>query len=310
MEFHSHRVIANGLMHRVLEWRPLGTPINTIFLLHGFQDTATTWADVATHFALAGYRIFIPDLRGFGATERIGKGGYYHFFDYVFDVSDLVDHFCASQSILLIGHSMGGVIATLYNGTFPEKVEKLVLLEGLGPENIPVAQAPERVRSWIEGVRLIRMQTHELTCTLEEATRKLARTYPNIPQEILAKRALELTRSAQCTWNDDAEHADDLQRVWRFDPLHRTRSPLGFSKVRWNAHVQRITNPTLFVHGGLSGMHISDEDERIQCFSKIESIELEKAGHMMHWTQPHTLAKTLLEWVQSRTSVKLIQALE
>ena len=292
----SHSIQANGLTHRVLEWPSNKSVYDTVFLIHGFQDSAATWSDVAIELASAGYRVLAPDLRGFGDTDRIGKGGYYHFFDYIFDVADLVDHFCPSQPIVLVGHSMGGVIASLYTGTFLERIKTLVLLEGLGPEHIPVEQSPERVRVWIEGVRDIRTRDKESTFTLEEAARRLGRNHPNLKKDALVQRALELTRPLLRLQQNESKHEQDLERTWKFDPLHRTNSPLGFSKERWKAHVACIKIPTLFVHGGISGMRVSDEEERIRSFPNIQSIGLDGAGHMMHWTQPRRLAKILVDW--------------
>ncbi|MFI5300946.1 MAG: alpha/beta fold hydrolase, partial [Polyangiales bacterium] len=83
--------------------------------------------------------------------------------------------------------------------------------------------------------------------------------------------------------------------VWRFDPRHRTTSPIAFSLERWRAHVARIAAPTLIVSGGPRGFHPPDEAARVACFSKARVAELAEAGHAMHWTQPHALARLLVD---------------
>src|SRR5262249_28955082 len=69
------RVHANGLEHRVLEWKASGLPradasTGTVFLLHGYMDAAGTWDRVAPALADDGFRVLAPDLRGFGSGNR------------------------------------------------------------------------------------------------------------------------------------------------------------------------------------------------------------------------------------------------
>jgi pimeloyl-ACP methyl ester carboxylesterase len=150
----SLRVRANGLDHHVLEW-PCGTehpPRGTVLLVHGYMDAAGTWDLVAPRLATAGYRVLAPDMRGFGDGARAPEGAYYHFTDYAFDLADLVAE-ASPEPVSIVGHSMGGNIATIFSGAFPERVARFVSLEGLGPPDNPVEVGPIRVRRWIDGVR-------------------------------------------------------------------------------------------------------------------------------------------------------------
>jgi pimeloyl-ACP methyl ester carboxylesterase len=76
------------------------------------MDAAASFDLVAPALADAGLRVVAPDLRGFGESDRVAGGGYYHFPDYVADVDALLD-----GDVFVIGHSMGGTIATLLAGT-------------------------------------------------------------------------------------------------------------------------------------------------------------------------------------------------
>ena len=136
---------ANGLEHRVLEWTD-GTSDDprsarrhtTVLLLHGYMDAAGTWDLVAPTLARAGFRVLAPDMRGFGDGARAPRGSYYHFPDYVADVAALVAALAADAPLALVGPSMGGVVATLFAGAFPEKVAAVANLEGLGPPARPL----------------------------------------------------------------------------------------------------------------------------------------------------------------------------
>src|SRR5690242_21631642 len=84
----------------------------TVLLLHGYMDAGGTWDLVAPALAAAGHDVVAPDLRGFGRSDAVGPGGYYHFPDYVADVEALVREL-APERLAVVGHSMGGTVASL-----------------------------------------------------------------------------------------------------------------------------------------------------------------------------------------------------
>jgi pimeloyl-ACP methyl ester carboxylesterase len=269
-----------GLDLHVLTWGDEAK--DKVLLLHGFQDGAWSWDLVAPHLVEAGYCVIAPDLRGFGASAWVPAGGYYHFPDYVFDVAELADAL-APEPFFLVGHSMGENVATMYASTFPERVKKLALLEGVGPPAMPESMTVDRVRLWIDGVRKSR-EKEEKVMSFDEAVRRLSIGHPAVSPEIIRRRAEQLTRKS----------GDGV--VWTFDPLHRTRSPIAFSVDRWRAHATRVACPTLTVGGGHTGFHPEDEGDRIALFPHVRSAEIEDAGHMMHWTKPHEVAQLLVQF--------------
>ncbi len=279
-------VVANGLAHRVLEWTP---PVETAtaataLLLHGFMDGGATWDLVAPTLAAAGFRVLAPDLRGYGETARVGAGGYYHFLDYVFDVADLVDDVIVPSPLYIVGHSMGGTVATLYAGTFPERVARLALLEGLGPPDNSWEVGPIRARAWIEDVRAARRKADERAmASPEDALRRLRANHPSVDPDVLQDRLRHLTREAP-----------GGKVAWKHDPLHRTTSPMPFFAKLFVEFAKKISAPTLFVDGGPMGYHPPDEEERLAAIGHLSRATLEGAGHMMHWTRPGPLAAALL----------------
>src|SRR5262249_2185647 len=163
---------------------------------------------------------------------------------------------------------------------FPERVQKLVLLEGVGPPAMSDALTVDRLRSWIEGVRKERAK-EERPMSFDEAVRRLSIGHPQVEPKILRRRAEQLTKKSGDGY------------VWTFDPLHRTRSPIAFSVERWRAHAARIAMPTLVIGGGHTGFHPDDEAERIAMIAGARSMEIEDAGHMMHWTRPTEVARAI-----------------
>jgi pimeloyl-ACP methyl ester carboxylesterase len=285
-----HRVTANGLDHSVLEWEPSGvraeaTP-SVAVLLHGFMDAAGTWDIVAPSLAALGMRVLAPDMRGFGDAPRVPRGAYYHFADYVADLADLVDA-AAPEPLYLVGHSMGGTIATLFTGAFPDRVAKLALLEGLGPPDNPPDAAPDRMRNWIDDVRRTRTRADAKSiASIDDAFRRLVVNHPGVAHDVLRSRLAHLVRDL-----------GDGRVAWRFDPLHRTVSPTPFNVRSFIAFAKRVKCPTLYVSGGPMGFHPDDEAARLAGFANLTRREIADAGHMMHWTKPDRVASLLVAFV-------------
>jgi pimeloyl-ACP methyl ester carboxylesterase len=272
----------NGLRLWVHRFRDESAPPSglTVVLVHGFLDAGATWDMVARPLARAGHDVVAPDLRGFGLSDFVGPGGYYHFPDYVSDLAELIDAL-APRRLALVGHSMGGTVAVLYAGAHPGRVERLALLEGLGPMATEPHVAVERMQAWLRTRREVPRFPKPLT-SLQEAIERLALHHPRVPREVIESRAKLLTR------------ADDTGRlVWAYDPLHRTTAPTPFNADAFKEFLRRIDCPTLVVSGGASGWHPPDEADRVTYMAHVVRFELPHAGHMMHWTEPGALADRL-----------------
>jgi pimeloyl-ACP methyl ester carboxylesterase len=284
MNARSHRTRANGLDHHVLEWDGgggAGAPV--AFLVHGFQDCGATWDDVAVDLAAAGFRVLVPDMRGFGDGARVPPGAYYYFPDYIADVFGLVGALAGDAPLFLAGHSMGATVVSYTAGAFPERVTKLALIDGVGPPNNPYDVAPVRMQSWIEQT-VLEPRKGPQVMTREEAVSRLVRYNPGIDEAILRRRAEQLLR--------DVPGADGGV-AWCHDPLHATTSPIPFFGEAYRAFARRVTCPVLYVSGGPRGFHVPDEDERLACFPKLSRVTID-GGHALHWSKPRELAAALV----------------
>ncbi|HRI69383.1 MAG TPA: alpha/beta hydrolase, partial [Polyangium sp.] len=236
--------------------------------------------------ARAGHEVFAPDLRGYGDSGRVGAGGYYHFPDYVCDVAALVERL-DRQRLTLVGHSMGGTVSVLYAGTVTNRLERLVLMEGLGTLDAGATAAVTRMRAWLDDLRRLESWRRPLA-TFEEGVERLARMHPSIPREAIELRTRQLTRM---------DASGQLQ--WAYDPLHRTTSPTPFSIEAFKNFLRNIKIPTLYVSGGNMGWRLPDESERLACIANVTHVDIAEAGHMMHWKAPEAVADCLLRFLAS-----------
>jgi pimeloyl-ACP methyl ester carboxylesterase len=274
---------ANGLVHHVVEW---GEPEarEVVVLCHGFLDLAWGFAALAPKLLAPGRRILAFDWRGHGETEWLGRGGYYHFPDYVLDLHCLLPQL-TDEPVHLVGHSMGGTVSIYYAASHPERIRTLSLLEGMGPPAAPPEGALGRLKAWLSGVDGVRADKEAtLLPDLETATKRLKSRNPDVEPELLRFLAEKAT----------APHPRGQGLTWRFDPLHKTLSPLPFDAQRFRYFLEQIKVPTLIVDGE-KGMRSGAENERIPLLQKAHTASIPSAGHMMQWTHAEETAALLRE---------------
>jgi pimeloyl-ACP methyl ester carboxylesterase len=276
---------ANGLRHNVLEWDHAGAD-TTVVLLHGFLDLAWSFEHVALKLA-PHYHVIAPDFRGHGDTDWIGAGGYYYFPDYTADLARVFPPLTRKR-VYLVGHSMGGVVATQYTGTFPERVQKLALLEGTGPPGGNFSESPARLLKHIETVDEVHAKGIRPLPSLDAATERLREIYQRLDPRWAARLAEKATRPAP--------DGPPGSRIWKHDPLHRTRSPLVFQLPMLKAFIDRITCPVLLVNAAESTFTFLHDPERQALYPNAQIRTLADAGHMMQLDQPEALADMLLDF--------------
>jgi pimeloyl-ACP methyl ester carboxylesterase len=256
----------------------------TVVLLHGYMDAGGTWDLVAPHLRAAGYEVITPDLRGYGKGPRAGANDGYHFADYVLDLARMLEA-VPQRPLYLVGHSMGGVVATLFAGTYPERVDKLAVLEGLGPPDHVPGTMTARLRAFVEGTLRAERETPR-SMTLDEALARMKVQHARIDESVLRSRLPHLLEPAE----------GNLFR-WLYDLRHRAKSASPFMVSNFAEYAGAITCPVLFVSGGNTGYHPDDEAARLTHYKNLTTCTLQDAGHMMHWTQPEPLSRALLDFL-------------
>ena len=263
--------ISQRLRLRYLDWGNRDAPL--LLLVHGGRDHARSWDWVARDLR-RDWHVVAPDLRGHGDSQW-AIGSSYSLIDYVLDVAQLLkvlDRF----PVTILGHSLGGSISLHYTGIYPDRVSKVIAIEGLGPSPDMIASfkgrgAHERMLDWGREMQgLARRHPHRYA-TLDEAITRMRAANSRLSEE----QARHLTIHG-------AQREEDGSWVWKFDNFTRAVSPYMFNvpdaQDLWGA----ITCPTLLVRGTESWASDPSIDGRGKAFRNARVVNVEGAGHWVH----------------------------
>lgn len=256
------------------EWGDPAAP--PLLLVHGGRDQKRSWDRVAARLSQR-YRVIAHDLRGHGQSDWVSDGDY-GVMDHVFDVASLVEHL-KLQRFTLIGHSLGGNITLRYAGLFPQQIEKLVALEGLGPSPKMLAErnaqpVTERLTNWIDQRRQLSGRAARQMENLDVAKARMKAAFTHLPDDLIH----HLTETGVKT------HADGTVS-WAYDPAGMGRSPSDISHRDFVHLWTLITCPTWLVYGADSWASNPAEDGRAAPFQNATVSLIKDAGHWLHHDQ-------------------------
>ncbi len=285
----SEFIRVRGLRYHVNVWGDAtrATPERPpIVMLHGWMDVGASFQFVVD--ALADERCVIaPDWRGFGLTTCPAADSYW-FPDYLGDLDALLDALSPKQPVDLLGHSMGGNVVMIYAGVRPERMRKLINLEGFGlPESRP-DQAPRRYTTWLDELKEP-AEIHSYN-GVDGVAARLRKNNPLLSAE----------RAAWLAPHWSTQHEDGRWHI-RADAAHKRSNPALYQKAEVLACWKLIRAPLLWVEGDRTDVSKfwgnryprADFDARIAVVPNLQSIVLAPAGHMLHHDQPEALAKHL-----------------
>ena len=281
-EFHA----IHGLRHHVRIWGDAAAP--RLFLLHGWMDVGASFQFLVDSFS-RDWHVIAPDWRGFGLSDWARDEGYW-FPDYYADLEALLDLYQPSGPAILVGHSMGGVIASVYAGIRPDRVARLVSMEGLGLARHAPDQAPVRYAQWLD--QLKDPSAFKPYRSFDEVAARLRKKNPRLPEE----HAAFLARH----W---AKQLPGGEVVLHSDPRHKTFNPYLFRIDEAIACWRRVTAPVLLVSGRQSEIPARMKDtpeqlaERKGAFRDRREVVLDDCGHMMHHDQPQRLAQLIEDFL-------------
>ena len=285
----SDFIAVRGLRYHVNVWGDpsQATPEHPlIVMLHGWMDVGASFQFVVD--ALADARCVVaPDWRGFGLSDAPAADSYW-FPDYLGDLDALLDALSPTQPVDLLGHSMGGNVVMLYAGVRPQRVRKLINLEGFGLPASRPDQAPRRYLKWLDELKEP-AEIHSYA-SVDGVAARLRKNNP-------------LLSAARAAWLAPhwSRQAEDGRWHIRADAAHKRTNPVLYQKAEVLECWKRIQAPLLWVEGDRTDVGKfwgtayprADFDERMAVVPNRRAVVLTPAGHMLHHDQPEALAKQL-----------------
>jgi pimeloyl-ACP methyl ester carboxylesterase len=280
----SARHSIRGVDYHVNEWGESSRPL--LVLLHGFGDAGSTFQFLVDQLK-SDWFVIAPDWRGFGDSSLRARS--YWFPDYVADLEALLAIYSPEKPANLIGHSMGGNIAGLYSGVFPERVAAFVNVEGFGLADRDPAEAPANYRRWIEAS--YKAEQYRSYDSFAELAQRIRKQSPHLSSEMALFVAQQW---AACD--------EDGQIKIKADPAHKIPNAVLFRRNELEACWRQVTAQVLFVVGAESNfwraaMPKLGTDPSSLPFPSASLTTIKDAGHMIHFEQPTALAATVENFV-------------
>ncbi len=299
---HSEFVVLRSLRYHLRRWSPVQPAPDAppLVLLHGWMDVGASWQFVVDALSQAfaeGRTLIAPDWRGFGLTRPEPAPDTYAFSDYLGDLDQLLKHCAGNQPVDLVGHSMGGNIAMLYAGVRPERVRRLVNLEGFGMPATQPAQAAQRLAQWLDAIDALPGGAFALA--------------PYDSADHVAQRLMKINprlASDKAAWLARHWAQPDAQGRWHIlgDAAHKVPNPQLYRVDETLAIHSAITAPVLAVEADSDSpgqwwrerYSLHEYHQRLQAVPDCRTAVVANAGHMLHHDQPHAVAALIEEFLR------------
>ena len=256
-----------------------------ILYLHGWADSGSTFQFVVDSFK-KNWRVIAPDFRGFGRSQH-NKSSYW-FPDYLADLNRIINIFSEKDPVTLIGHSMGGNVASMYAGIFPDEVKNLINIEGFGLKESKSDNAPINYYHWIKKQNTD--QKFSEYKTFDELAEKLIKRNPKMSKDI-----------AMYVANEWAMKQESGLIKLRADPFHKLPNAVQYRRNEAEACWKHIRANMIFIFGKntnfIEQLDTVNNEERSSIFSNSQMVEIPDAGHMIHLENPELLASTIEDFL-------------
>eukprot|EP01100_Stratorugosa_tubuloviscum_P014745 TRINITY_DN803_c1_g1_i1.p1 TRINITY_DN803_c1_g1~~TRINITY_DN803_c1_g1_i1.p1 ORF type:complete len:372 (+),score=177.02 TRINITY_DN803_c1_g1_i1:59-1174(+) len=220
-KFELSFTLPDGMIIAATSWGPLNAEIK-IIALHGWLDNAATWENLAPlilNHSKKSVRIVCMDFGGHGLSSHRSLSSTYSASYYCIEVIS-VANLLNWEQFFLMGHSMGGAVTMLVAGAFPDRVQKVILIDALGPFPRPCT-LPERFENVInEWPKLLKRQ-RRVYPNLESCIKRYCENNPSI-LESSAKLIVQRSIQEMDIENETENDSDSRSSVTITDDTNQT----------------------------------------------------------------------------------------
>jgi pimeloyl-ACP methyl ester carboxylesterase len=280
----SHTFISQRLRLHYVDYGNPDAPL--VVLVHGGRDHARNWDAVAAKLRDR-YHVIAPDLRGHGDSAW-GLGSQYSMPEYVLDLTQLLRHL-GEKPVRLVGHSLGGAICLHYTGLYPDSVQRLCAVEGMGPPPEMIVDKPveQRWHEWIESMQDLAVRKPREYSSLDEAAERMHEANPHLSEEM----ARHLTVNG-------AMRLENGSYIWKFDNYVRNWPPARYDRASVERLWSLIECPVLLIRGSESWASDPEKDGRAQHIRNYTYKEIRGAGHWVHHDQFEEFVSHLVPFLE------------
>jgi pimeloyl-ACP methyl ester carboxylesterase len=203
-----------------------------VIALHGWLDNAGSFELLAPE--LRNCHLIALDAAGHGRSGHRGADSGYNIWQDVGDVLDVADQL-GWERFSLLGHSRGGAIATLFAATFPDRTDRLLLIEGGLPMIGDASEAPENLASAIQQSRVLHGKTGRVFATREAAIAERVGGFTPVTEaaaDVLAARSLAQVEGG---WQ------------WQADQRLKAGSDIKLTRELLEAFLLRVNVPAICI---------------------------------------------------------------
>lgn len=243
----------------------------TLLFLHGWLDNAASFTSVMEALSETAqqqnWHMLAMDLAGHGLSQHRSADSFYPFHDYIADVHELLMKMAPNKCIL-IGHSLGALIASCYSAAFPENVDGLIQIEGLGPLSESAESSVERLRKGV--------------LSRQRIIAKPIRRYKSQHDACLHRmQANQLSAKQLKPLIQRGTYFQDEYWYWRYDPKLKCQSIYRMTEEQCLSYLQAIECPNLLILGQTGFPQLASAETRKAALQNLQEVAV-PGGHHCH----------------------------
>lgn len=254
----------------------------TVVFVHGYLDNANSFAPLIP--LLHDYQCIAIDLAGHGKSDHRSEDAHYHLVDYAYDLDALISQLDLTD-VVVVGHSLGAIVGSIYAATHPSPLNKLVLIESCGPLSESTASTASQIQeSFQSRRRALAPIKHPSSLAQVVGLRVAVSDLSHHNAELIMRRNIDIQ-------NDKV--------TWRTDKRLRTKSAMRMTEEQARNILSSATIPRVVILGDKGFEKVKRGiEQRNECFLNTQ-MHTFSGGHHVHLESTQQVADTILAFIHT-----------